>query len=98
MDDDILQALREVIDPELGINVVDLGLVCSAARVASGIEVSLTLTSPSCPLGEMMVEHARAALRKSFPDAEFIRVDLVKDLHWSPLHMSEEARRQLRVG
>jgi len=66
MSEDILLALKKVIDPELGINVVDLGLVCRAAHVADGIEVALAMTSPACPLGEMMVEEAKLALQGAF--------------------------------
>ena len=98
MDDDILLALKKVIDPELGINVVDLGLVCRAVHVSDGIEVALSMPSPACPLGEMMVEEARLALQERFPDASSIRVELDRDLPWSPERMSEEGRRQLGLS
>jgi metal-sulfur cluster biosynthetic enzyme len=51
MNDDILAALKAVIDPELGINIVDLGLVYHAARTANEIDIELTMTTPACPLG-----------------------------------------------
>lgn len=95
MDQDILLALKKVIDPELGINVVDLGLVCRATRVSNEITVELGMTSPACPLGEMMVEEARLALQERFPDASSIAVVLIRDLPWSAERMSDEARRQL---
>lgn len=95
MDSNILDALRTVIDPELGVSVVDLGLVARAERVADRIEVGLGTTSPACPLGEMMVDDARRALAKSFPEATSIRVDLMRDFGWSPRRMSDAARRQL---
>jgi metal-sulfur cluster biosynthetic enzyme len=97
MDNDILLPLKQVIDPELGINVVDLGLVRKARHGPDGIEVVLSMTSPSCPLGELMAEQAEAILRTSFPAAASIRVDLARDARWSPDLMSEEARRQLRT-
>jgi metal-sulfur cluster biosynthetic enzyme len=97
-DDDILIALKKVVDPELGINVVDLGLVCRAARVSDRIEVALAMTSPACPLGETMVEEARLALQECFPEASSIHVELVHDLAWSPERMSEEGRRQLGLS
>ncbi len=97
-DDEILLALKKVIDPELGVNVVDLGLVGTAASVADGIDVELGMTSPACPLGEMMVEEATLALRESFPDAASIRVRLVRDRPWSPERMSEDARQQLGLS
>ena len=85
-------------DPELGINVVDLGLVCRVAHVADGIAVSLSMTSPACPLGELLVEDARLALRQSFPNATTIQVDLVRDRTWSPEQMTEDGRRQLGLS
>ena len=98
MDTEILQALKEVIDPEIGINVVDLGLVSIADRSADAIDVSLMMTSPTCPLSELMVENAKAALSRSFPEASSIRVALARDLKWSPDRMTDEARRQLGMG
>lgn len=94
-DDDVLQALRAVNDPEIGINIVDLGLVYRAERNAGGIAVALTMTTPSCPLGEMLVEEAREALQARFPDASSVDVELVRSPPWTPDRMSEAARRQL---
>jgi len=95
MNDDILAALKKVIDPELGINIVDLGLVYHAARNANGIDIALTMTTPACPLGEMMTEEIKLVLRDCFPDAPDVRVELVWDPPWSAELMSEESRRQL---
>lgn len=98
MDTDILTALKTVIDPELGINIVDLGLVYHAERSANGIAIALTMTTPACPLGEMMSEEIKLALRDRFPDAPEVRVDIVWDPPWSPELMSEESRRQLGMA
>jgi metal-sulfur cluster biosynthetic enzyme len=95
MNDDILAALKTVIDPELGINIVDLGLVYHAARNAHRIDIALTMTTPACPLGEMMTEEIKLVLRDRFPDTPDIHVELVWDPPWSPDLMSEESRRQL---
>lgn len=95
MDDDVLLTLKDVIDPELGVNIVDLGLVYRAAWTADGIEVALTMTTPSCPLGEMLVDEAERALRSRFPEASAICVNLVWDPPWSPDRMSDEGRRKL---
>jgi metal-sulfur cluster biosynthetic enzyme len=94
-DNELLQALKAVNDPEIGINIVDLGLVYRAERKPDGIEVAITLTTPSCPLGEMLLEETREALRSRFPDAPSIHVELVRSPPWSPDRMSEAARRQL---
>lgn len=95
MNDDILAALKTVIDPELGINIVDLGLVYAAVRTATGINIELTMTTPACPLGEMMSEEIKMVLRDRFPDLPDVRVEIVWDPPWSPELMSEESRRQL---
>ena len=95
MDDDILSALKTVIDPELGINIVDLGLIYHAARNANKIDIALTMTTPACPLGEMMSEEIKLVLRNRFADLTDVRVELVWDPPWSPELMSEESRRQL---
>ena len=94
-DPDILAALKEVLDPELGVNIVDLGLVYRANRTASGIEVTMTLTAPACPAGEMLLEQAGSALRRHFPDTKNIRVDLLDNAEWSPARISEDGRRAL---
>ena len=94
-DDELLQALKGVNDPEIGINIVDLGLVYRAERKPGGFEVGIALTTPSCPLGEMLLEEARETLRNRFPDVPSIRVELVRWPPWSPERMSEAALRQL---
>jgi metal-sulfur cluster biosynthetic enzyme len=98
MNDDILAALKTVIDPELGINIVDLGLVYHAERAAGEINIELTMTTPACPLGEMMSEEIKLVLRDRFPDAADIHVAIVWDPPWSPELMSEESRRQLGMS
>jgi len=96
MDDhQLLQALRGVNDPELGINIVDMGLVYRAVCTPAGIDVALTMTTPSCPLGEMLADEAREVLRRQFPNAPSIQVELVWDPPWSPDRMSEGARQLL---
>jgi metal-sulfur cluster biosynthetic enzyme len=98
MNEDILAALKTVIDPELGINIVDLGLVYEATSHANGIDIALTMTTPACPLGEMMREEIKLTLRDRFPDTPAVRVELVWDPPWSPELMSEESRRQLGIA
>lgn len=99
LDDRILEALRSVIDPELGVNVVDLGLVYGAAAMPSGdIVVQMTMTTPVCPLSAHLQQEAYNALRRAFPDVRVIDVQLVWDPPWDPSMMSAEARRQLGWG
>src|SRR3989304_10326945 len=96
-DNDILAALKTVIDPELGINIVDLGLVYAAVRNANGIDIALTMTTPACPLGEMMSEEVKLVLRDRFPELPDVRVEIVWDPPWTPDLMRGEARRQLAL-
>ncbi len=93
--DDVLEALRQVDDPEIGINVVDLGLVYGVEVAAGVVRVTLTMTSRACPLGPHMVEQAEAAIRQRSPEAVDVAVDLVWEPPWTPERMSAEARRQL---
>lgn len=93
--DPIRRALASVVDPELGVNIVDLGLVYRADWTPDGIDVAITMTTPTCPLGEMMVSEAEEVLRRRFPDAKRVTVELVWDPPWSAERMNDEARRQL---
>jgi metal-sulfur cluster biosynthetic enzyme len=94
-DDDILEALRDVLDPELGINVVDLGLVygvtVSEDRVAT---VDMTLTSAACPLTDVIEEQAQAALDGLVAD---LRINWVWLPPWGPDKITEDGREQLRA-
>lgn len=88
-------ALREVIDPEAGMNIVDLGLIYRIEIAADGhaVAVDMTMTSPACPMGEMIVEDVTAVLRAQLPDTVQAEVRLVWEPPWSPALMSEDARR-----
>jgi metal-sulfur cluster biosynthetic enzyme len=93
--EDVLEALRDVVDPELGINVVDLGLVygvnVDAEKVAT---LDLTLTSAACPLTDVIEEQAREALDGVVTD---FRINWVWMPPWGPEHITEDGREQLRA-
>ncbi|MGD2062315.1 MAG: metal-sulfur cluster assembly factor [Nitrospirota bacterium] len=93
--DEIRTALREVIDPEVGVNVVDLGLLYGIELEGAEVRVRLTMTSPACPLGAHLREQVESAIRRHCPDAGIVTVDLVWDPPWSPERMSDEAKRAL---
>lgn len=89
-----LQALRDVIDPEVGLDVVSLGLVYAVTAARGELVVELTMTTPACPLGDQIVQDAErriAALR----GVGAVRVELVWDPPWTPDRMSPEARQML---
>jgi metal-sulfur cluster biosynthetic enzyme len=92
---DILDALRAVIDPEIGMNVVDLGLVYEAAVRDGDVHVALTMTTPTCPLGESICDEAERAIRQSVPGVKSVSVDLVREPPWQPSMMSTAARERL---
>ena len=90
----VFGALREVIDPELGINIVDLGLVADVEEEGRSVRVWLGMTSPACPAGPLMQRNAREALLRQ-PEFEDVEVLPALDFHWSPTRMSNAAREQL---
>ncbi len=91
----IINTLRVVVDPEIGVNIVDLGLIYNVEIENNVICVAMTMTSPICPLGEMIVSEAEMLLRRAFPQAAGVRVELVWDPPWSPEKMTAQAKKQL---
>ena len=88
-------ALKKVYDPEIPMNIVDLGLVYELNVSKAGkARVRFTLTSPGCPVGDMLVEQVRTAVLE-VPGVKQVEVELVWEPPWSPEKMSEFARRQL---
>jgi metal-sulfur cluster biosynthetic enzyme len=91
----ILEALRQVIDPEIGMNIVDLGLVYKADMLDGHAHVVLTMTTAACPLGESISEEAKAAIQQHVRGVRSVTVDLVWEPPWQPSMMSDTAREQL---
>lgn len=92
--DDILEAMRDVVDPELGINVVDLGLVYDVNVDESNIAtVDMTLTSAACPLTDVIEDQTRAALTPLVND---FRINWVWMPPWSPEKITDDGREMLR--
>ena len=93
--EDVVEALRDVVDPELGINVVDLGLVYGVTvgedRLAT---IDMTLTSAACPLTDVIEDQAREALEGVVSD---FRINWVWMPPWGPEHITEDGREQLRA-
>lgn len=90
----IKDALRRVKDPELGFNIVDLGLVYSIDVEAGRVRVEMTLTSPGCPAGAQMVGEADAVLR-DLDGVEDVTVDLVWEPFWTPERIDPKVRAYL---
>jgi len=90
----VQEALKEVIDPEIGVNVVDLGLVYNVGLKDSTVDVTMTLTTPMCPLSEY-VESAVTEAVKQVPGVETVNFELVWIPPWDPSKMSEDAKLEL---
>ena len=96
MSNEILDTLRRVIDPEIGINIVDLGLVYEAEARDGHVRVVMTMTTPACPLGESLSEEAEVEIRKHIQGVKSVSVELVWEPPWQPSMMSGAARERLR--
>ncbi|MAE41276.1 MAG: hypothetical protein CL999_002085 [Methanobacteriota archaeon] len=95
--EDVMDALAEVIDPEMGISVTDLGLIYGVENQEGHLEVTMTLTSPGCPVApEIMAAVHRAAL--SVDEVESVHVNLTFSPLWDPrVHATEDAQMELGV-
>jgi len=99
---DVYAALKDCYDPEIPVNIVDLGLIYEVSvkpvddSQASEIEVEMTLTAPGCPSAGMITEQVRERLLR-MPGVADARVELVWYPQWTPERLSGEARRQLGI-
>ncbi|MBX3268688.1 MAG: metal-sulfur cluster assembly factor [Sandaracinaceae bacterium] len=92
--DTVRGALRQVLDPEIGLDVVALGLVYDVVVREGEVRVELTMTTAACPLAESIVEDARRVVA-ALPGVRAVEVRLVWEPPWTPARMSSEARREL---
>ncbi|SEG65337.1 Metal-sulfur cluster biosynthetic enzyme [Thermomonospora echinospora] len=92
--EEILEALKDVVDPELGINVVDLGLVYGIDVVDEVATLDMTLTSAACPLTDVIEDQAHGALEGLVKD---VKINWVWLPPWGPDKISEDGREQLRA-
>lgn len=88
----VRETLREVMDPEVNMNIVDLGLVYGVKITDNKLQVDLTMTTQACPMGEMIIDEARYALKEITPDGVEIDINLVWEPPWVPAMMSDHAR------
>ena len=97
----IREALKSVIDPELFVNIVDLGLIYNVDLIPgendkTNVNIEMTMTSPMCPAGPQLVGGSRKAVEE-LPGVGVVDVKVVMDPPWSPDKMTEEARDQLGI-
>lgn len=91
--DSLREALRQVIDPEIGVNIIDLGLVYDIDITQEQVRIRMTMTSPACPMADMIIGDIDAVLDVVLPKHYRVAVELVWDPPWTPEMMKPEARR-----
>ena len=95
--EEVFEALRQVEDPELGMDIVELGLLYDVEVEGPKVKVIHTLTSMGCPVGPMIQENIDQIAR-AIPDVEDVEVELTWDPPWSPEKMSDDAKFILGFG
>ena len=94
-DEQVIEAMKDVVDPELGINVVDLGLVYGVSVDDANIDtVDMTLTSAACPLTDVIEDQTRSALSEVVDD---FRINWVWMPPWGPDKITDDGREMLRA-
>lgn len=93
--EEVKRKLKEIIDPELGINIVDLGLVYDMKIERDGeVIITMTLTTPMCPLGDYILDDIRQKV-STIKGVKSITINLVFDPPWTPEKINEEIRKKL---
>ena len=92
--DDITEAMKDVVDPELGINVVDLGLVYDVHLNGDTATIDMTLTSAACPLTDVIEDQTEVALQSLVPN---VTINWVWMPPWGPDKITDDGREQLRA-
>lgn len=99
-EEEVRSALRAVYDPEIGYNIIDLGLVYGIDVVEDErrVVITMTLTTPACPLGPLIKTQAHSILTSEFPALEGVDINLVWSPPWDPRTMcSEEIKAELGI-
>jgi metal-sulfur cluster biosynthetic enzyme len=92
----IYEKLKQIYDPEVGINIVDMGLIYSLEIAENKVEITMTLTSPGCPAGPQILSQVDSRV-KTLDGIEDVDIKVVWSPPWSPDMLSEEARDQLGI-
>ena len=96
MSDQLLDALRDVQDPEMPVNIVDLGIVYGVRREGSRVTVDLTFTAMGCPAADFILEDVRDRLRRE-PGVEEVSINIVWDPPWSAARLTRAGRDALEM-
>ena len=91
----IRSRLRRVVDPEVGVNIIDLGLVYRIELSPGQLLIEMTMTSPACPMGDMIIDDAYAELEGYLPEGCEPKIVLVWSPPWDPSMMSPKSRENM---
>jgi len=92
----VIEALKDVYDPEIPVNVVDLGLVYTVEVADGDVHVEMTLTAPGCGMGDYIAQQAEWRIAE-IDDVEDVQVDMVFDPPWTPDMITEDGKRLLGI-
>lgn len=99
-EDQVRESLKQVIDPELFVNIIDLGLIykveISENEGKSSVMIEMTMTSPACPAGPQLIAQSKNVVG-ALPDVANVEIKLVMTPPWTPAMMTEDARDQLGI-
>ncbi|HTM09999.1 MAG TPA: iron-sulfur cluster assembly protein [Verrucomicrobiae bacterium] len=96
--EEVYEVLRMCYDPEIPVNIVDLGLIYDVQIDGGTVNVKMTLTAPGCGMGGMIAGQARQKILDNVDGVEEANVDLVWDPPWDPSRISDEAKEKLGIG
>ena len=92
---DVGEILRQIVDPETGLNIVDTGLIYGIDVEHGRVKVAMTMTTTACPVTGYLTGEVEIALWERLPRVEAVELSLVWDPPWDPMMMSEDARNRL---
>lgn len=95
-EESVLEKIKEIIDPEIGINIVDMGLIYEVDIDDTTVDIKMTLTSPGCPAGGQIINGAQHVTQQ-LDGVEEVNIEVVWNPRWTPELMSEEAKDELGI-
>jgi metal-sulfur cluster biosynthetic enzyme len=95
-EDTVFEAVKEIIDPEVGINIVDMGLIYGVDIETDTVNITMTLTSPGCPAGGQLINGTQHVTQQ-LDGVEEVNVNVVWTPRWTPEMMTEEAKDELGI-
>ena len=96
LEDRVVEALKKVYDPEIPINIYDLGLVYGIEVKESSVRIRMTLTAPGCPMAAYLPALVEEVVREEIPEIEDVKVEIVWDPPWNPRMVTKDGREQLK--